>query len=99
MDQKLKHMTIKELQVQIALGSLPEEYRNAVCRYRTPKIAKGIRKCTLCGLKYIHKGEEYYEIMHKSGRYSSTTNICKTCSWLTIQTINRIIDNHNTQTK
>jgi len=96
--KKLQPITTKELLIQEALGSLPEEYRNNLCRDRTPEVSKGLRTCNLCGLKCIHKGEEFYLIpLSKSwdGRSVDTYNICKTCSWMTIQTINRIINEYN----
>ena len=93
-------ITEKELRVQEALGSLPEEYRNNLCRHRTPAVARGKRKCFLCGLKCINKDEEFYEVEVGLGQYNTLThNVCKTCSWLTIQTINRIIDEHNAKSK
>jgi len=94
----IKKITEKELSIQNALGSLPEEYRIALCRYRTPTISKGLRRCHLCGLKCIHKGEEFYKVSTGKGNYNYADiyiNICKTCSWLTIQTINRIIGEYN----
>lgn len=97
--KKLQPMTNKELRIQEALGSLPEEYRNNFCRYKTPKVSKGLRTCRLCGLKCIHKGEEFYLVdLGALGMYNNTyINVCKTCSWLTIQTINRIINEYNSQ--
>ena len=95
--KKLQPITEKELTIQDALGSLPEEYRNNLCRYKTPEVSKGLRKCSFCGLKCIHKGEEFYLIDIGEEDYWGRTplNICKTCSWLTIQTINRIINEYN----
>ena len=93
--KKLQPITEKELRFQEALGSLPEEYRNNLCRHKTPKVSKGLRTCNLCGLKCIHKGEEFYEIITGNSYAVAYTNICKTCSWLSIQTINRIINEYN----
>lgn len=95
--KKLQPITEKELRIQTALGSLPEEYRNNLCRYKTPEVSKGLRTCSLCGLKCIHKGEEFYLIYTGNSYAMAPINICKTCSWLTIQTINRIIDKYNQQ--
>ena len=97
----LKKITEKELRIQEALGSLPEEYRNGLCRHKTPEVSKGPRKCSLCRLKCINKGDEFYLITTSSwdGACESTINVCKTCSWLTIQTINRIINEHNAKSK
>ena len=98
--KKLQPMTEKELRIQTAIGSLDEEYRNNLCRYKTPEVSKGLRTCSLCGLKCIHKGEEFYLIYTEKswdGRSVNTYNICKTCSWLSIQTINRIINEYNQQ--
>ena len=91
-------MTIKEIEIQEALGSLPEEYRNNLCRYKTPQISKGTRRCHLCGENCIKKGNEFYRIDFR-GDFTRYINICKTCSWLTIQTINRITDEHNAKLK
>lgn len=89
-------MTSKELLIQTALGSLSEEYRNNLCRYKTPNVSKGTRTCHLCGIKCIKKGQEFYLIdLGLKGIYNKTINICKPCSWLSIQTINRIIEEHN----
>lgn len=97
---KLPQMTLKEISIQIALGSLSEEYRNNLCRDKTPKVSKGKRTCNLCGLKCINKGDEFYLADLGSGQFTRVTiNICKTCSWLPIQTINRIIDKYNNQPK
>ena len=97
--KKLQPITEKELRIQSALGSLPEEYRNNLCRYRTPEVSKGLRTCHLCGLKCIHKGEEFYLADLGKSQWSPfnriTINICKTCSWLSIQTTNRIINEYN----
>jgi len=95
--KKLEPITEKELRIQDALGSLPEEYRNNLCRHETPKVSKGTRTCHLCGLKCIKKGQEYYEIDISGVRYGKRyyINICKSCSWLTIQTINKIIKEYN----
>ena len=95
--KKLQPITEKELRIQTALGSLPEEYRNNLCRYKTPEVSKGLRTCNLCGLKCIHKGEEFYFIWIPGQGYGAMLNICKTCSWLSIQTINRIINEYNQQ--
>lgn len=95
MSKKLQPITEKELRIQEALGSLPEEYRNNICRYQTPAIAKGQRTCKLCGLKCIDQGDEFYLIALGGGQYGTTINICKTCSWLSIQTVNRIINEYN----
>ena len=107
--KKIPLITEKELRIQDALGSLNEEYRNNLCRYKTPTVSKGKRTCHLCGLKCINRGEEYYLI--PTGKYyliptekyswgrENTINVCKTCSWLTIQTINRIINEYNAQLK
>lgn len=93
---KLSKLTKKELRIQKALGILPEEYRNALCRYVTPSISKGTRKCHLCGMKTIHKNDEFYLIPIGTGNYGSITiNICKTCSWLSMQTIDRITNEYN----
>jgi hypothetical protein len=94
---KMPRITAKELLVQDALGSLPEEYRIALCRYITPAVSKGNRTCNICGLKCIHKGEEYYLIdLGQSAYHNRTTiNVCKPCSWLSMQTINRITDDYN----
>jgi len=100
---KLKKLTKKEIKVQIALGILPEEYRNNLCRHKTPEVSKGHRTCHLCGLKCIHKGEEFYLIDFGRSSYSRssysgsriTINICKSCSWMTTQTINKIINVYN----
>lgn len=96
----LQKITEKELRIQEALGSLPEEYRNALCRHRTPEVSKGKRTCHFCNLKCINKGDEFYLIETETGggggHWVKAFNICKTCSWLTIQTINRIINEHNT---
>lgn len=97
-------MSLKEIEIQIALGSLTEEYRNGLCRYKTPQVSKGKRTCRLCELRCIHKGEEFYLIDYGAGQYGvgqfrSTINICKTCSWLPIQTINRIINEYNSKSK
>ena len=80
---KIKEVTEKELLVQEAVGSLPEEYRIPLCRHKTPKISKGVRTCHLCGLKCIKKGQEFYR--------HSFLNICEVCSWLSPQTIKRIV--------
>jgi len=87
----------KEIRIQTALGSLGEEYRNHLCRGQTPITSKGTRKCILCGLKRIHKGDKFYQVnMGLSGYLKPyIINICETCSWLPLQTINAIIDNHN----
>jgi hypothetical protein len=90
-------MTNKELLIQEALGSFSEEYRNDLCRYETPEVSKGTRTCDLCGLKCIKKGQEYYTIECGIGYGKTYINICKTCSWLTIQTINRIIEEYNSK--
>lgn len=95
----LHKITEKELAMQDALGSLPEEYRNNLCRKKTPEIAKSARTCTLCGLKCIHKGEEFYDIGIRHWNGKITFNVCKSCSWLTIQTINKIINEHNNPNK
>lgn len=95
----MQKMTNKELLVQEALGTLDEEYRNNLCRHKTPEVSKGLRTCRLCGLKCIHKGEEFYLIdLGTTGIYGHIyISICKTCSWMTIQTINKIINNYNQQ--
>ena len=97
----LQKITEKELLIQEAIGSLGEEYRNNLCRHKTLKVSKGLRTCHLCGLKCIKKGDEYYliDLISTPYKYSVTTNICKTCSWLTIQTINRIINEHNAKSE
>jgi len=98
----LQKITEKELRMQDALGSLPEEYRNGLCRHKTPEVSKGIRKCHLCYLKCISRGDEFYLVDVSRGWNdggASTINVCKTCSWLTIQTINRIINEHNAKSK
>lgn len=94
--KKLTSMTNKELLIQDAIGSLPEECRNNLCRYQTPEVAKGKRTCHLCGLKCINKGDEFYLADLDAGRFNRITlNICKSCSWLSVQTINRIINEYN----
>lgn len=93
--QKIKPITEKELLIQEALGSLSEEYRNNLCRHQTPRVSKGTRTCDLCGMKCIKKGQEYYNVEFGLGYRRTDINICKSCSWLTIQTINRIIEEHN----
>lgn len=95
---KLTHMTLKEFIIQIALGSLSEEYRNNLCRYKTPEVSKGLRTCYLCGLKCINKDDEFY-LIEIGVVFKEDFNICKTCSWLSIQTINRIITEHNTKSE
>ena len=99
--KKLQLMTVKELLIQEALGSLSEEYRIALCRHKTPKISKGERTCHLCGLKCINKGDEFYLISIGLGinAYNNTMNVCISCSWLSIQTINRIINEYNSKIK
>ena len=80
MQQKLKPITEKELRIQEAIGSLPEEYRNGLCRHKTPEVSKGTRTCSLCGLKCIHKGEEFYLIDLGGDHWDGVSiNICKTC--------------------
>jgi len=93
----LQKITEKELRMQEALGSLPEEYRNELCRHKTPSVSKGTRKCNLCGMRCIKAGEEYYNVTKKY--QADYLNICKTCSWLTIQTINRMIVEYNNKSK
>ncbi len=95
----LQKITEKELRMQEALGSLSEEYRNGLCRHKTPEVSKGIRKCHLCCLKCINKGDEFYLVSIGTDWHGKIVNICKTCSWLTIQTINRIINEHNVKFK
>lgn len=101
MYNKISQMTLDELTIQTALGSLPEECRNNLCRYRTPEVSKGPRTCHFCGRKCISRGEEFYLIPMGSGRFNNqiTVNVCKTCSWLPIQTINEIIAEYNLKSK
>ena len=90
-------LTEDEIKTQIALGTLPPEYKNDLCRYETPRIAKGVRRCRLCGEKCIKKGDEFYEVILttvSTSRYPIYMNICIDCSWLSMQTIRRIIKKH-----
>ena len=93
--QKINPITTKELLIQEALGSLSEEYRNNLCKHKTPRVSEGTRTCDLCGLKCIKKGQEYYYMEFGVGYGTTYINICKSCSWLSVQTINRIIEEHN----
>ncbi len=80
----IQEMTKKERRVQEALGTFSkEEYRIPLCRCRTRTVSKGARTCHLCGLKCIKKGQEFYK--------HSFLNICEACSWLSPQTIKRIV--------
>ena len=93
-------MTVEEFEMQLALGSLPEEYRNNLCRYKTPKISKGHRTCGLCGIKCIHPGDEFYEIILGGYQgHADYINVCKSCSWMSLQTIQRIVDDYNNSKK
>ena len=83
---KITEITEEERKVQESLGVLPEEYLIDPCRYRTPNISKGTRRCFLCGRCSIKKRDEFYEIILGL----TYINICKTCAWLTPQTIREI---------
>lgn len=80
--------TEEEIKMQMALGTLPPEMQIAPCRYQETTIAKGIRKCYLCGEKCIKKGDSFYRVNMGWGNY---INVCTDCSWLPMTTINRMI--------
>lgn len=97
----VEKITEKEILIQTAIGSLGEEYRNNLCKHQPTIIAKGKRTCHLCGLKCIDKGDEFYLISLGKNVYNghTTINVCKSCSWLTIQTINKIIGKYYNKPK
>lgn len=72
---------LKELNIQTALGTVPDKYKNNLIKNYILKTTKGRRHCHFCR-KSIEKDGQYY-------RYSFM-NICIDCSWLSIQSILRI---------
>lgn len=86
----IQEITKKERRVQEALGTFSkEEYRIPLCRHRTRVVSKGARTCHLCGLKCIKAGQGFYRIRN------GALNICEACSWLSPQTIKRIVKERN----
>lgn len=84
----------KEIKIQMALGILPPEMQIDICRYKTPQISKGTRKCFICGEKCIKKGDEFYYVRGSTkswNKYCENINICMDCSWLSHRKINRMI--------
>ncbi len=70
---------LKELQVQIALGVLPNEYKLHRIKDRKPYPCGGRRTCNMCG-DPIQKGELYYDL----GSSTHTNNACMDCSYISI---------------
>lgn len=92
MSKKQLPLTEKEIKVQMATGTLPPEMKIDPCRYKTPMISPGARKCFLCGEKCIKKGDEFYLIDQRTGgAWTFRANICMDCSFLSMQKIRRII--------
>ena len=93
-------MTEKEYEAQKALGTLPEEYKIDLVRYRGTFTSKGRRKCSICGLKCIEPGAKYCFVsftgnfFHKSDAY---INICMDCIWLPYETVKRIEETNKTK--
>ena len=74
-------MDFKELKVQVALGTLPEEFRiPGVKRHRQCEAINNRKTCKFCQRK-IKKGTKYYDI---GTSYASSLNICNDCSYLSI---------------
>jgi hypothetical protein len=73
-------MTLKELKMQLALGTLPDEYRHPMCTKNKLQTAKGTRTCHFCGGK-IKRDEQCYKIPIVASYYF---NICMKCSYMPI---------------
>lgn len=66
---------LKEIKVQIAIGSLQEtSLHNKLCEDE-PTASKGIRHCHLCGSRIV-RWEHFYK-----GTYGYM-NICLECKWI-----------------
>ena len=67
-------MDLKELQAQVALGTVPERLRWTGKKYNR---ARGTRTCSMCKDK-IKKGSKFFD---KSSTMS-TFNVCMDCSYI-----------------
>lgn len=82
-------MDLNELLTQVALGTLPEKYKLAICDEGTLDVAKGNRKCTLCD-DQIKKGEQCYKLTFGGFRSTTAINICMDCSYVSIVKASKI---------
>ena len=73
-------MNLKEIRVQVALGTIPEELRMPFLRGEEPEIAEdNRRKCKICKGKIL-KGTKFY----RCGCYEMSFNICNDCSYMSV---------------
>ena len=70
-------MTIKELKIQLALGTLPSKFIHPMFNGAVTSIAKGHRKCKFCYDK-IKPGQEHYVTR------PHYLNMCKQCTLISI---------------